>query len=116
MSLYKNKKVVVTGGSGFVGTHFIQELLDRGANVRTSIHKSPLKIQDNRNEVLENIDLTKLDDAMKLVEDVDYVINCTIYIGYQSSIPTDYQIGVNQINVNTNVLEACYKQGVERFL
>ena len=31
MSLYKNKKVVVTGGSGFVGTHFIQELLDRGA-------------------------------------------------------------------------------------
>ena len=30
MSLYKNKKVVVTGGSGFVGTHFIQELLDRG--------------------------------------------------------------------------------------
>ena len=41
MSLYKNKKVVVTGGSGFVGTHFIQELLDRGANVRTSIHKTP---------------------------------------------------------------------------
>ena len=45
MSLYKNKKVVVTGGSGFVGTHFIQELLDRGADVRTSIHKTPLKIQ-----------------------------------------------------------------------
>ena len=48
MSLYKNKKVVVTGGSGFVGTHFIQELLDRGANVRTSIHNNPLKIQDDR--------------------------------------------------------------------
>ena len=48
MSLYKNKKIVVTGGSGFVGTHFIQELLDRGANVRTSIHKTPLKIQDDR--------------------------------------------------------------------
>ena len=54
MSLYKNKKVVVTGGSGFVGTHFIQELLDRGANVRTSIHKTPLKIQDDRIEVLLN--------------------------------------------------------------
>ena len=116
MSLYKNKKVVVTGGSGFVGTHFIQELLDRGANVRTSIHKSPLKIQDDRIEVLENIDLTKLDDAMKLVEGVDFVIHCAGYIGHPSSIPTDYQIGLNQINVITNVLEACYKQGVERFL
>ena len=112
MSLYKNKKVVVTGGSGFVGTHFIQELLDRGANVRTSIHKSPLKIQDDRIEVLENIDLTKLDDAMKLVEGVDFVIHCAGYIGHPSSIPTDYQIGLNQINVITNVLEACYKQGV----
>ena len=116
MSLYKNKKVVVTGGSGFVGTHFIQELLDRGANVRTSIHKSPLKIQDDRIEVLESIDLTKLDDAMKLVEGVDYVIHCAGYIGHPSSIPTDYQIGLNQINVITNVLESCYKQGVERFL
>ena len=37
MSLYKNKKVVVTGGSGFVGTNMILELLNRGANVRTSI-------------------------------------------------------------------------------
>ena len=55
MSLYKNKKVVVTGGSGFVGTHFIQELLDRGANVRTSIHKTPLKIQDDRIEVLKTL-------------------------------------------------------------
>ena len=116
MSLYKNKKVVVTGGSGFVGTHFIQELLDRGANVRTSIHKTPLKIQDDRIEVLENIDLTKLDDAMKLVEGVDFVIHCAGYIGHPSSIPTDYQIGLNQINVITNVLEACYKQGVKRFL
>mgnify|MGYP001291435657 CR=1 FL=1 len=116
MSLYKNKKVVVTGGSGFVGTHFIQELLDRGANVRTSIHKSPLKIQDDRIEVLENIDLTKLDDAMKLVEGVDFVIHCAGYIGHPSSIPTDYQIGLNQINVITNVLEACYKSNVGRFL
>jgi len=116
MSLYKNKKIVVTGGSGFVGTHFIRELLDRGANVRTSIHKSPLKIQDDRIEVLENIDLTKLDDAMKLVEGVDFVIHCAGYIGHPSSIADDFQIALNQINVITNVLEACYKFNVKRFL
>jgi|TARA_B110000503_G_C7115818_1_gene400289 GDP-L-fucose synthase len=116
MNIYKNKKVVVTGGSGFVGTHFIQELLERGANVRTSIHKTPLKIQDDRIEVLENIDLTKFDDAMKLIDGADIVIHCAGYIGHPSSIATDFQIALNQINVITNVLEACYKQGVKRFL
>ena len=116
MNIYKNKKVVVTGGSGFVGTHFIQELLERGANVRTSIHNNPLKIQDDRIEVLENIDLTKFDDAMKLIDGADIVIHCAGYIGHPSSIATDFQIALNQINVITNVLEACYKQGVKRFL
>ena len=116
MNIYKDKKVVVTGGSGFVGTHFIQELLERGANVRTSIHKTPLKIQDDRIEVLENIDLTKFDDAMKLIDGADIVIHCAGYIGHPSSIATDFQIALNQINVITNVLEACYKQGVKRFL
>ena len=52
---YKDKKVVVTGGSGFIGTHFIEELLDRGALVKTHTHESPLKIKDSRIEVLENI-------------------------------------------------------------
>ena len=55
--MYKDKRVVVTGGSGFVGTHYITELLSRGANVVTHIHERPLQIQDDRIEVLENIDL-----------------------------------------------------------
>ena len=58
---YKDKKIVVTGGSGFVGTHFIQELLNRGASVITHTHKNPLKIHDKRITWLENIDLEKLD-------------------------------------------------------
>ena len=116
MNIYKNKKVVVTGGSGFIGTHFIQELLERGANIRTSIHKTPLKIQDDRIEVLENIDLTKFDDVMKLVEGVDIVIHCAGNILHPSTVAADYQVGLSHIVIMTNVLEACYKSNVSRFL
>jgi GDP-L-fucose synthase len=116
MNIYKNKKVVVTGGSGFVGTHFIQELLERGANIRTSIHNNPLKIQDDRIEVLENIDLTKFDDVMKLVEGADIVIHCAGNILHPSNVATDYQVGLSHIVIMTNVLEACYKSNVSRFL
>ena len=66
--MFKNKKVVVTGGSGFIGTHFINELLDRGAKVKTSIHKNSLKIQDERIEVVENIDLEKLDEHLEIMK------------------------------------------------
>jgi GDP-L-fucose synthase len=53
---------------------------------------------------------------MKLIDGADIVIHCAGYIGHPSSIATDFQIALNQINVITNVLEACYKQGVKRFL
>ena len=72
--MFKDKKVVVTGGSGFIGTHFINELLDRGAQVKTYIHNTPLKINplslkdDERIEVLQNINLEKLEDAIKLID------------------------------------------------
>ena len=49
---FKDKKVVVTGGSGFVGTHYIEELLNRGAIVKTHVHERPLQINDDRIEVI----------------------------------------------------------------
>ena len=114
--MFKNKKVVVTGGSGFIGTHFINELLDRGAKVKTSIHKRPLKVSDERIEVVENIDLEKLDDAIKLIDGADYVIHTSGYIGHPSGIATDFQKALNQLTVITNELEASYKCGVKGFL
>jgi len=114
--MFKDKKVVVTGGSGFIGTHFINELLDRGAKVKTSIHNRPLIVHDERIEVVENIDLGKLDDAIKLIDGADYVIHASGYIGHPSDIATDFQLSLNQITVITNELEACYKCGVKGFL
>ena len=35
---YKNKKVLVTGGTGFIGTNFVNELINKGAFVRIPIH------------------------------------------------------------------------------
>ena len=31
---FKDKKIVITGGAGMIGTHYIKELLNRGAKVR----------------------------------------------------------------------------------
>ena len=58
---FKNKKIAVTGGSGFIGTHYLIELVNQGAKVITHTHKSPLQYNHESIVVHENLDLTKLD-------------------------------------------------------
>ena len=102
-NFFTNKKVVVTGGSGFIGTHFLKELIKRGAQVRTHTNKSKLQFNDPNIEVLENIDLTNLDDCIKLIEGADYVIHCAGKIAHPSTVSTDIQISLNQLMIIGNV-------------
>lgn len=113
---FKDKKVVVTGGSGFIGSHFLNELVKREAIVKTHTYHSPLQVQSNNIEVVPNIDLTKLEDCIKLVEGADYVIHCGGKVAHPSTVPTDVQIGMAQLTLIGNVLEACAKTKVKKFL
>lgn len=112
----KDKKVVVTGGSGFIGTHFLKELVNRGAKVRTSTNKAQLQFKSDELIVYRDLNLLSLDDCLKLTEDADYVIHCAGEVAHPSSVPTDVQISLKQLNLIGNVLEACAKNGVKRFL
>ena len=114
--MYKGKRVVVTGGSGFVGTHYLEELLLRGANVVTHTHERPLQIQDDRIEVFENLDLENINDCMKLVDGADYVVHSAGKICHPSNVSSDFQVALNQIAVITNVIEASYKSNVKGFV
>jgi len=115
-NFFKGKKVVVTGGSGFIGSHFLNELVSRGAKVKTHTFKSPLQVDSENVEVVENIDLTNLEDCIKLIEGAEYVIHCGGAVAHPSTVPTDVQISLAQLTLIGNVLEACSKTGVKRFL
>jgi len=110
---YKDQKVVVTGGSGFIGTHFITELLNRGAKVKTHTHTSPLQLPFNDVEVIEDINLENPSDCIKLIEGADYVIHAAGKIGHPSTVPTEFQLSLGQLTLVTNVIEACYKCNVK---
>jgi len=113
---FKGKKVVVTGGSGFIGTHFLMKLVEIGAHVVTHVHKNELQYIHDDINVLGNIDLMKLEDCIVLTKGADYVIHCAGEVAHPSSVPTDVQISLKQLNLIGNVLEACAINKVKRFL
>lgn len=112
----KNKKVVVTGGSGFIGTHFILELLERGAIITTNTHIAEMQIEDKRVKVITNVDLTNLNVCREFVKGADYVIHCAGKIAHPSTVATDVQTSLEQLRLVGTVAEACAKENVQKFI
>ena len=50
---FKDKKVLVAGGTGMVGSYLTLELLRRQASVRVMVHERPHTIQDDKIEYVE---------------------------------------------------------------
>lgn len=113
---YRNKKVLVTGGAGFVGTHIVQELLKQEAKVRVSIHNRPLIVRDERIQTVY-ADLDRLDDCKKAAEGVDYVFHAAGTVGAAGVTKSAIMASIaKNLVLNAYMLEAAWEAGVSRFL
>ncbi len=115
-SFYKDKKVLVTGGTGFVGTHFVQALLDQGAIVRIPIHRrQPLLVHDNIERI--SADLNKLSDCLKICEGIDYVFHAAGAVAAASvTVSNPMSAIAENLVLTVRVLEAAWSCGVKRIL
>jgi len=114
--MYKNKKILVTGGTGLIGSHLIELLLKRGASVRTVMHSRPAPIELSDVEVVRG-DLTVWDTCVKAVKDMDYVFHLAAFVGgVGRNIAHPAGMFTPNILMNTQMLEAARLEGVERYL
>jgi Nucleoside-diphosphate-sugar epimerases len=113
---YRDKKVLVTGGTGFVGTHLVDELLKQGAKIRVPIHNRPMIIHDERIETI-SADLNILADCIKVSEGMDFVFHAAGTVGAAgvTKINTMASITKNLV-LNAYMLQAAWATGVDKFL
>ena len=106
-------RTLVTGGTGFIGSHVVRLLADRGDDVRLTMR--PRSRTDNLEGVeYEGVDADVLDRASirRAMRGVDRVFHVA---GLQSTHPDDAE-RLFQVNVEgtRNVLEEALRAGVER--
>lgn len=121
MNFWKNKKVLVTGGAGFIGSHVVEMLVANGAEV-TVIDNLENGNMNNLSKVKSNIifkngDLKILDTCVNVSKNMDVVLNIAAKVGgidfNQKHPGTMFR---DNILINTNVLEATRIDNVERIL
>lgn len=116
---YKDKTVLVTGGTGFVGLHLVERLLEAGAKVRVPVHKRPLILEDRRIETLE-ADLTRQEDCLKACAGADYVFHAAGPVGsalVTASKPAQALEGITaNLTLTAQVLQGAWASGVKATL
>lgn len=105
-------KVLVTGGSGFVGSHIVKRLLERGYEVR-SLGRSPQPEMKERGADVYCGDITDAGIVEAACSGVDAVFHVAARAGVWGNWLSYYRPNV----IGTrNVLTACKAKGVRRLI
>lgn len=115
MSFYKNKKVLVTGGTGLIGRPLVEMLLEQGAEVRVASLDKPSRA--NSKTDFRKVDLTRFENCLVVCKNIDYVFNL---VGSKGSPRMNAEkpasFFTSTILFNTNMLEAARQNNVKRYL
>ncbi len=114
----QSKRILVTGGAGFIGSHLVDLLISRGHEVIIFDNLKTGK-RDHINPRAEFIEGDVVDEAALLAV-FERGIDAVCHIAGQASIRLSYLDPAADLNVNTlgtiNVLKGCFAHKVPRLL
>src|SRR3990167_8953504 len=101
-----DKKILVTGGAGFLGSHVVERLSDHGVR--------PENILVTRSQ---DFDLRKFGDCERAVKGRDVIIHLAAKvggIGYNQAKPGE--LFYDNMIMGAHMIEAAHREGVAKFV
>lgn len=116
MSYFDNKTVLVTGGTGFIGTNFVKELSKFNTKIIVPIHKRGLTYNSDKIQTI-NADLNNIDDCLKICKNVDYIFHAAGMVSASRMTVNNPMTAIStNLIVTLRVLEAAMKKNVKKIL
>jgi GDP-L-fucose synthase len=112
---YSGKKILVAGGSGFIGTNLTATLSRMGAQIRSTFH---FKDYHQRLESVEYVsaDLLLSEDCARVTRDMDFVFMCAAESSGAEVIERTPLVHLTpNLIMNAHMLAAAYENKVKRF-
>jgi len=115
-------KSLVTGGAGFIGSHLVEHLLDKGHavtvidNLSTGRKQNLDQIQGNKDNMrFVQADVAS-DDITRYFEGVDYVFHLAALANVVPSIQNPLEYHRTNVDGTVRVLESAKTQNVKKFI
>lgn len=116
------KKVIVTGGAGFIGSHLVEKLVKEKYkvtvldNLVTGRLENLADVKKERNLLFVKADITQLEKINKYFKGVDWVFHLAALADIIPSIVEPYEYHRANVNGTIAVLEACRKNGIKKLI
>lgn len=116
------KKVIVTGGAGFIGSHLAETLVIKGYHVMILDNFSTGRMDNIRDFKespylkVEKIDITDFSAVSKAIKDTKFVFHLAALADIVPSIKDPLKYHNSNVNGTITVLEAARKAGVKKLI